>query len=203
MAVGIGGCVSAPAVAPSPPTQPDNRSWADVPCDAVADRNREACIAEHQRLGIPENLSTGGAQAATRASIYDEQAQLADKVPVSPDVIEHSRKAVDVLLGGILKDPMSAIQYRVTPLLPCTHVLAPEGLIQNAPFCLCYEVNSKNSYGGYEGSTMDVAALSDEGEGAYKALQLDRMKYQHTFRDACNRAGFEKRKAEMIHATVE
>lgn len=200
----IAGYMESSAAQAMLPSTPDLRSWADVPCDVVAERNRSACVTEHERLGIPAEQSI---QSATQSGAQSmEMMRQAASVPESPEELEEARSSVDSMLGHILKDPLSAMQYRVSDPMPCAQVIpGAAALPALAPLCICYQVNAKNSYGGYTGAELSVAAVSRPAAGGFVALPFPKELFSvNTYVErTCDAANMRERDAALIHAAVK
>lgn len=203
LAINIEGCVTYSPVPTAPPTQPDLRSWADVPCDIVASRNRPACLVEHELLGIPANQSVQS--AAQSGSQSTEAMRIAAHVPETPEEMQAARAAVDSMLGRTLKDPLSATQYRVSDALPCEQVLPGVAAQLSLRLCICYQINAKNSFGGYTGSELALATLFRSDANSYVAIAIPKelTRKNGYVMNACYDANLQVRDAALIHAAAQ
>lgn len=202
LGIGIAGCMTNAQMPVAPPSQPDPFSWADVPCDIVAERNRPACFAEHERLGIPADQSVQSAAQTGSQSIAAMRE--AAQVPETPEEMEAARAAIDSMLGHNLKDPPSAMQYRVSDVLPCAQVQPASAAHPSSPLCICYQVNAKNSYGGYTGAELSLATLLRSEAGGFVAVSIPKglVSMNSHVVHTCHDANLQERDAALIHAAA-
>jgi hypothetical protein len=75
-----------------------------------------------------------------------------------PEAHEEARIGLDGHLSRTLKDPASSQSYAASDIVPCNSVSMPPPNYRRSS-CLCYEVNAKNSMGGYVGTQRHVVML--------------------------------------------
>jgi hypothetical protein len=102
------------------------------------------------------------------------------------------------MLAGWLKDPVSAMQYRLGSLVDCSAVIDGSVLSPKQVGCVCYSVNSKNSYGGYVGSTIAVVAVEPLGETGWIARPVA----PQLMKAGCSTQPLAPRDANLIKANV-
>ena len=67
---------------------------------------------------------------------------------------------------------MSAIQYRVSGIVDCFKVSQFASVTNYAERgCLCYSINSKNSYGGYTGSEFEVMEIRQTAKDTFRLIR--------------------------------
>jgi hypothetical protein len=136
----LAGCKSAP-----PPRAPaviyDDTYWNARSCEGVDEPVVHNCNAAHARAGL-----------ATTATL-----------PKFAPSREEAAQALDAMLAQSLKDPLSAIQYRVSDIRACDDVVLSTITRPAERGCLCFSVNAKNSYGGYTGGALAVARILQDG----------------------------------------
>lgn len=140
----LAGCATTP---PSTNASPDPIVWRTTRCSEAPALWRASCHSVHQRMGIADDTASpllfpGPAGEARNAAVAD---------------------AVDRLLATTLKDPLSAIQYQVSDVVSCYAVVADGIAAATREGCVCYEINARNSYGGYTGVDVGVAILIGDG----------------------------------------
>lgn len=123
------------------------------------------------------------------------------QIPMSPKLIEKARQAVDLLLAETLNDPMSAIQYRVSRPIPCASLTAAQQ--EKDLLCVCYEVNTRDKAGGYEGTRLKFASLKPEKAGSFVASRSWGMENSYVYGRQCEAADLQKRKSKRIHELVD
>jgi hypothetical protein len=170
-------------------------SWDNVPCDIAQASVRPDCEAEHARIGIGPNETRSAATAAAIAAY-------ADDLPQGDQAVEAAHQAVDKMLASSLKDPMSAMQYRVSGVFSCREVLPIEIAVKTPNGCICYQVNARNSFGGYTGSELSLAQLIAVGD-SYVAVTAPRDLIQLEALTYCAKTDFLRRDAELIHRAVQ
>ena len=74
-------------------------------------------------------------------------------IPVGPRPADF-RVAIDHYYAQTLKDPASVSVYRVSELFETTYPVG--GFKKRRVWTACVQVNAKNSYGGYTGTTTDA-----------------------------------------------
>jgi hypothetical protein len=178
------------ASAPPPPS-----SWDNVPCDIAQASARGDCEAEHARIGIgPTETRESATQAAVAAYV--------DSLPDGEQAIEAARRAVDRMLAATLKDPMSAMQYRISAAFSCREVLPVESAVKTPDGCICYQVNARNSFGGYTGAELALAQLLTAGD-SYVAVSVPRDSMRLQAVAYCAKANMSSRDATFIHRAVQ
>lgn len=191
---------AAPLIIPVQPlgdVRPDPSYWRSVACDAVVKRYQKDCISEHERMGISPYESQGFAEEKRRA---ESQPPPPPPKTFTPEEMEVGRAAVDLHLASTLKDPLSAMQYRVSDIVLCGEVL-PAQLTVKPDNCICYEVNAKNGYGGYTGGTLGIVELLPAGQ-TYIGLDLPHDLITAEAVKACYSANLSPRDAELIKKAV-
>jgi hypothetical protein len=187
------GCT--PAYVAAPAAEPSVESWDSVPCDIAQANKKAECEAEHKRIGIAANETFHSARDAAIAAAVDD-------LPDTDQKVEAARVAVDHMLASTLKDPMSAIQYRLSEPFSCKDVLSPESAAKVPNGCMCYEVNAKNSFGGYTGSQLSIALLV-KMDDRYVAVATGRETPSIRSVQRCASVGLQNRDANLIHAAVQ
>jgi hypothetical protein len=209
-------------VSAAQPGETPRAYWGSVPCEIVIDRYRDVCRSEHKRLGVGENDILAPDDANRRGNttpepVNPEPAKTETAPPASiakpaeptrvgprdltPETTEAAHAAIDRLLARDLKDPLSARQYSVTPIIQCARMV-PEKLADlKMPYCICYQVNAKNALGGYTGVDMGIASMVEVGSG-YMALGYDSALWSKWAVQVCTSAGFQSRDAGLIHAAA-
>ncbi len=120
---------------------------------------------------------------------------------INPETTEAAHVAIDKLLATELKDPMSARQYGVSPIVQCARIVPAKLVHQSSPYCVCYQVNAKNAMGGYTGVDMGIASLFEIGQ-SYMAMSYDSALWSQWAVQVCMSAGFQSRDAALIHAAA-
>jgi hypothetical protein len=195
----MAGCAPMPYTYSVAPVQtPPEGHWRTVPCSIVTEAKRADCLAEHESFGLTSEEHVGATGYTQSPPDIDQ----VEDLPSDAAAIEAARTAVDKMLATTLKDPMSAIQYRTSAILSCRKIL-PTVLAAKVPDgCLCYEVNAKNSYGGYTGSQLGIAELIATGQG-YVALSVPREMISIEGVKNCYSSHFDQRDASLIKAAVQ
>jgi hypothetical protein len=137
------GCATAPPTQQLPVVIYDDSYWNARSCVGVEEPVIHNCNAAHARAGL--------AMAAT--------------IPKFTPSREQAAQALDLMLAESLKDPMSAMQYRVSDVKECARMVLSTIERPQERGCLCYSVNAKNSYGGYTGSELSVVRILQPGQG--------------------------------------
>lgn len=201
--------------------------WGSVPCEIVIDRYRDLCRSEHARLGVAENeiLSprdtaqpSGTPPTANSDPAPPQRSESTSPAPpatiampaepprvgprdITPEAIEAARVAIDKLLARDLKDPLSARQYSVSTIVQCARLVPAKVVSAKAPYCVCYEVNAKNAFGGYGGASMGIASLIEIGN-SFMALGYDKVLWSEGAMQVCLSADFQRRDETLIHSAA-
>lgn len=182
-ACALSGCATTTAPVGAPP---DPIVWRTTRCTDAPPQWQASCHTVHQRMGIADDTASpllfpGPAGEARNAAAAD---------------------AVDRLLATTLKDPLSAIQYQVSNVVSCYAVVADAVAVATREGCVCYEVNARNSYGGYTGVDIGVAILIGNGT-VYVADAAPRSSLLATAPQSCVSAHLRPRDAGQIHRAVQ
>jgi hypothetical protein len=170
---------------PSTNAPPDPIVWRSARCSEAPAQWQASCHAVHQRMGIADDTASpllfpGPAGEARNAA---------------------AAEAVDRLLARTLRDPLSAIQYQVSDIVSCYAVMADGIAAATREGCVCYEINARNSYGGYTGVEPGVAILIGDG-AVYVADTAPRSSLLPMAPGSCVDAHLRPRDASKIHDAV-
>jgi hypothetical protein len=158
------GCATTHGPAPvgSGMERPPLSYWDTVACDAVVSRFQDDCATEHRNIGLDPGETSGTRghleAAATEAAVARIIPTPSLRVMPTTEQTAAAKPAIDRALASSLKDPLSAMQYSVSDAVRCDDLLQIQSTGPQ-PFCACYMVNSKNSYGGYTGAQPGVVQL--------------------------------------------
>lgn len=182
-ACALSGCATTIAPVDAPP---DPIVWRTTRCTDAPQHWQASCHSVHQRMGIADDTASpllfpGPTGEARNASAAD---------------------AIDRLLATTLKDPLSAIQYQVSDVVSCYAVVADGIAVASREGCVCYEVNARNSYGGYTGVDIGVAILIGDGT-VYVADAAPRSSLLAMAPQTCVSAHLRPRDAGQIHRAVQ
>lgn len=146
----LSGCVAQPV--PDAPTAVYNDDyWISTNCELVEKPVLEVCLKYHVKAGLSPSETR-----LPKAPTYDE-----------------SYAVVDRTLAEHLKDPLSAMQYRIAEPRRCEGLIPPQFIQHKQRGCVCYSVNSKNSFGAYPGQTPGVVEIVATDGDAFIGLAID------------------------------